>query len=109
MHGSIWLVIAGMALVTFGVRYPPLALAGRFDLPDPVIRALRYVPPAVLTAIVVPGVLMPQGELALRLDNAYLVAGIIAALVGWRTRNLLLTIMIGMLSFLGWRLLMGFF
>ena len=38
------------------------------------------------------------------LDNAYLVAGVAAALIAWRTRNLLLTIVLGMAIFLGWRL-----
>lgn len=101
------LLVLGMALVTFAVRYPPLALVGRLELPERVIRALRYVPVAVLTAIIVPAVLMPQGELDLRLENAYLIAGLTAVLVSWRTKNLLLTIVIGMGVFLVWRAVMG--
>lgn len=101
------LLVLGMALVTFAVRYPPLALVGRLELPERVIRALRYVPVAVLTAIIVPAVLMPQGELDLRLENAYLIAGLTAVLVSWRTKNLLLTIVIGMGVFLVWRAIMG--
>ncbi|MEL6149567.1 MAG: AzlD domain-containing protein, partial [Chloroflexota bacterium] len=53
MMEEFWLVL-GMTAVTFGVRYPSLALVGRMQLPDSVIRALRYVPVAVLTAIIVP-------------------------------------------------------
>ena len=101
------LLILGMALVTFAVRYPPLALVGRLELPERVIRALRYVPVAVLTAIIVPAVLMPQGELDLRLENAYLIAALTAVVVSWRTKNLLLTIVIGMGVFLVWRAVMG--
>src|SRR5207302_6158295 len=48
------LLIAGMALVTLAIRYPLLALVGKVSLPEPVLRALKYVPPAVLTAIIVP-------------------------------------------------------
>ena len=44
--------IAGMALVTFMIRYPVLAFLGKIPLPEPLFRALKYVPPAVLTAIV---------------------------------------------------------
>lgn len=95
-----WLLILGMALVTFGVRYPMLAVIGRLRLPDTVLRALRYVPAAVLTAIVVPAVLMPDGAPDLRLENAYLSGSIVAALVAWRTKNLLLTIVVGMGAFL---------
>ena len=97
------LLIAGMALVTFAARYPVLALVGRLQLPTRVLRALRFVPPAVLTAIVVPEMLIRDGDFALRPDNAYLVAGVVAALVSWRTKNLLLTISLGMGVFLVWR------
>jgi branched-subunit amino acid transport protein len=102
-----WLLILGMALVTFGVRYPMLAVIGRLRLPDAALRALRYVPAAVLTAIVVPAVLMPDGALELRLENAYLPGAVVAALVAWRTKNLLLTIMVGMGAFLLLRALTG--
>jgi branched-subunit amino acid transport protein len=97
------LLIAGMALVTFAVRYPILALLGRIPLPEPVFRALKYVPPAVLAAIVLPAILMPAGEIDVRPTNDYLVAGIIAGLLAWRTRSVLLTIVFGMLALWGWR------
>jgi branched-subunit amino acid transport protein len=99
-----WLLVAGMALVTFAVRWPVLTLVGRIPLPPPVLDALKFIPPAVLTAIIVPAVLMPGGTLDLRLSNAYLVAGAASALIAWRTRNLLLTIVLGMAIFLGWRM-----
>ena len=46
-------MVAGMAAVTFGVRYPVLALLSRSKLPDVVLQALQFVPAAVLSAIVV--------------------------------------------------------
>lgn len=98
------ILIAGMAAVTFAVRYPVLALMGKIDLPAPVMRMLRYVPPAVLSAISLPAVLYPDGaRLHLGIDNAYLGAGIIAALAAWRTNSLLVTIVVGMLGFFLWR------
>ena len=101
------LLVLGMAAVTFGVRYPVLVLVGKIPLPDSSIRALRYVPPAVLTAIIVPAVLMPAGTVDFSLTNAYLVAGIVAAVVAWRTKSLLLTIVISMVVMLAWRALIG--
>lgn len=103
------LLILGMALVTFAVRYPVLVLVGKLPLPDPVLRALRYVPPAVLTAIIVPAVVMPAGTLDLSLSNSALIAAVIAVLVSWRTRNLLLTIVLGMLALWGVRWALGAF
>ena len=101
------LLILGMMLVTFGVRYPTLVLVGRFELPPMLIRALRYVPVAVLTAIVVPTALMPQGQIEVGLTNAYLYGSIAAVIIAWRTKNLLLTIALGMGIFLLWRALLG--
>jgi len=103
---EFWLIL-GMTAVTFGVRYPVLALVGQIELPEPVFRALKYVPVAVLTAIVVPAVLMPDDELAISLQNAEMIGAIVAVLVAWRTRSLLWTIVIGMAAFYAWRLLVG--
>ncbi len=102
------LLIAGMALVTFAARYPLLVLVGKLPLPQPVLRALKYVPTAVLTAIIAPAVVYPRsGRAEFALSNEYLVAAVIAALVAWRSRNVLLTIVVGMLALLAWRWLMG--
>jgi branched-subunit amino acid transport protein len=96
-----------MALVTFLVRYPVMVLVSKISMPESVFNALRYVPPAVLAAIVVPAVLMPQGVIDISLDNAYLIAAIVCVIVAWRTNNLLLTIILGMAAMLGWRALTG--
>jgi branched-subunit amino acid transport protein len=106
MSEAAW--IAGMALATFAVRYPVLLLVGRMPLPNAVLRALKYVPPAVLTAIVAPAVLLgADGSLDLSFGNAFLVAALAATLVAWRTRNVLLTIVVGMASLWVWRWLTG--
>src|ERR1041385_4254671 len=100
-------IIIGMALVTIGIRYPLLALLGKITLPEPIFRALRYVPPAVLTAIIVPAMLFKNDQLIISYTNDYLVAGIISVLVAWRSKNLLLTIVVGMASLLVWRWLLS--
>lgn len=101
------LLIAGMTLVTFGVRYPVLALVSRTPLPQPLLNALKFIPPAVLTAIVLPALLAPDGG---RLDagfaNDYLVAGACAAVAAWRTHNILLTLAVGMAVLWGRRWLL---
>ena len=103
------LLIAGMALVTFGARYPVLVLVGKMPLPQPVLRALKFVPAAVLTAIIMPAVLFPRDDtLNLGLSNEYLIAALISALVAWRSRNVLLTIVIGMAALLAWRWLASY-
>lgn len=100
-------LIAGMAIATFSIRYVMVALSGRIRLSDPLLRALHYVPPVVLTAIVVPEVLISDGNLSLSYTNARLIGAIAAFMVGWFTKNLLLTITLGMLGFFGWQWLLG--
>ncbi len=100
-------MILGMALVTFGVRYPILALVSKIQLPESILSALKFVPPAVLSAIILPEVLISKGDLQLNFGNSELVASLAAGLIAWRTKNLLLTIVFGMLVFLGWRWLLG--
>ncbi len=96
-----FLLVLGMALVTFAVRYPVLVLVSKIPMPDRMFRALRYVPPAVLAAIIAPALLLPDGKtLDFSPTNTYLVGGIIAGLIAWRTKNLLLTIVLGMAFFL---------
>ena len=101
------LIIVGMALVTLAVRYPALALAGRLTLPAGLLRALNYVPPVVLTAIIVPAVLFQHDQLQISPTNSALIAALVAVFVAWRSRNLLLTIVIGMAVFLAWRWLLA--
>ena len=101
---SEFLLIAGMALVTIAVRYPVLVLVGRMPLPQPVLRGLKFVPVAVLTTIVVPSILFSTGEqVDLSYTNSFLVAGVVSAVVAWRSRKLLLTIVVGMAVLLVWR------
>jgi len=96
---EVWL-LAGMALATMATRIPVLVALSRRKLPEGVERALRYVPPAVLAAIILPIVVLREGQLHLAADNASLGASLASVLIAWRTKNLLLTIVLGMAVFL---------
>jgi branched-subunit amino acid transport protein len=100
------LLIFGMTAVTFIPRYGVLALLGRLEMPRPVFRALRYVPVTVLSAIIVPDLLLQDGHLNLAPNNSFLAAGIIAVLVSWRTSKVLLTIVVGMVALWMWRMIL---
>lgn len=101
-----WWLIGGMMAVTFGVRYPVLALLSRWQMPASVYRALEFVPVAVLSAIIVPLVLAPEGELSIAVNNPQLLAAVFAITVAAVTRRLLPTIVLGMLLFLALRWLL---
>jgi len=95
---SPWLILLGMGVVTYLTRLSLIALFGRLAVPPIIERALRFVPPAVLSAIIFPELLRPAGAFDLSLGNVRLLAGILAILVAWRTRNVLLTIGVGMVA-----------
>lgn len=107
MNSSEWFLIGGMTLVTFGIRYPVLAMSGRLRLPPRLLQALNYVPPAVLTAIIVPAVFVESVDLWFGWRNPRLVGAIAALAIGLWRQNLLLTIVVGMTAFLLWQLLLS--
>lgn len=102
---EFWLIF-GMMVVTFGVRYSSLVLAGRLPMRDEVVRGLRFVPVTVLTAIVVPYVLYRDEGFTLSPTNPYLLAGLVAVGISYFTKNLLLTIGVGLAVFFGLQVLL---
>jgi branched-subunit amino acid transport protein len=93
---SIWLLFLAVGLGTFTLRFLFIYLFGKIEMPDWLRRALRFVPAAALAALVFPALTHPSGHLDLSLQNFRLLAGLGGALVAWRTRNVLLTILVGM-------------
>lgn len=94
---SMALTILGMGLITYAIRLSLFLLPERVMLPPWLLRALRYVPAAVLSAIIAPELLLPGGALDVSLGNDRLLAGLVAILVAWRTRNVFLTVAAGMI------------
>ena len=92
---NIWLIMLIGGVITFGMRFSLIYLFGKFEIPETMRRALHYVPPAVLSAIIAPELLFPAKHLDLSLGNTRLLAGIIATLVAWYSKNTLLTIIAG--------------
>lgn len=93
---NIWLVMIAGGLITFGMRFSLIYLFGRFEVPQTMRRALHYVPPAVLSAIIFPELFLQDGILSLSFSNIRLVAGLVAIVVAWYSKNTFLTIIVGM-------------
>ena len=93
---SLWLVMIAAGLLTFLTRLSFISLFSDREMPPPLQRALGYVPPAVLTAIIFPELLLKNGELTIGPDNLRLLAGLVAILVAWKTRRIMPTIVAGM-------------
>lgn len=95
---TLWLTLLCMGLVTYAIRLSLIGVLGDWQVPPLITRALRFVPPAVLSAIILPELLRPDDTLDLSLTNTRLLAGLLAALVAWRTKNVLATIAVGMVT-----------
>ena len=95
---NIWLVMLLGGLITFLIRFLLIYLFGRFHIPETLRHALRYVPPAVLSAITFPELFFQGGALNLSLENTRLLAGLAAILVAWISKNTLVTILAGMVA-----------
>ena len=93
---TLWLAIVGVGLLTFLTRASFILFSDPHKFPHAFRVALLFVPPAVLAAMVVPGLAMPQGDFDLTLANPRWIAGLVALAVAARTRNTLATIGAGM-------------
>lgn len=107
MELRLWLVILAAGVITYLIRLSFILMLERLKLPDWFSRGLRYVPPAVLSAIIVPELTNWNGvTVNLSWNNPQLIAGVLAIWVAWRTRNVVLTLVAGFLCFLFLRIWM---
>jgi len=102
---EIWITIAALAIATAITRSGFWLVGHHVNIPTRVNEMLRYAPSCALAAIVGPDLLMNPGSLAIDVVNPKLVAGL--ASIGWYLfrRNMLETIVFGMLLFTALRLL----
>ena len=93
---NLWLVVIVAGGLTFLIRLSFVSLLANWEMPPLAQRALSFVPPAVMTAIVFPELLIRDGHFAVNMDNHRLMAGVIAILVAWRFKKIMPTIVAGM-------------
>ncbi|MCX6066820.1 MAG: AzlD domain-containing protein [Chloroflexi bacterium] len=104
---NIWIIMIAIGLLTFATRLSFIALLERIKLPVTFQRALRFVPIAILSAIIAPELGYANNVPALTFGNPRLLAGLVATLVAYRTKNIIWTILAGMVVFWGLKLAFG--
>ena len=97
---SVWIVMAAGGLLTYALRLSFIYILGHVELREGARRALRFVAPAVLSAIVLPDLIFRGGELNIGWENYRLLAGLVAVVVAWRTKGVLTTLIVGILVLL---------
>lgn len=102
---EIWITIGALVIATAITRSSFWVIGQHVTIPTRVNEMLRYAPSCALAAIVGPDLLMNPGSLTIDVLNPKLVAGL--ASIGWYLfrRNMLETIVFGMLLFTALRLL----
>ncbi len=111
MNGTdLWtlMVIAGLAVVTVVTRSFFFLSNKPWHLPHWAQRGLQYAPIAALSAVVVPEIVMSQGQFITTWQDARLFAAAAGALIYFAKRNVLLTILGGMAVYLPLHLGLGF-
>ncbi len=91
-----WLIVIAIGIGTLLLRGSFLAMLGPGSISPAVQRALRFVPAAVFPAIALPAVFLVNGSYVMAFDNYRIYAAIVAAFVGYRTKNLSLTTIAGL-------------
>ena len=104
MHSEVLFIIIGMALVTYATRVSCVALFRHTGIPLWLERWLKHIPTAILTALIIPSLILPQGHIDISLQNHYLVAGLAAAFAAYKSRNITITLACGMGLMLALRL-----
>ncbi len=94
-----------MAVVTYLTRVSFLVLLRKAALPDLLSRGLKFVPIGILTAFVVPGLLLSEGKVNFSWQNHYLLAGVLSGLVAARWKSVFLAMGSGMLLIVVLRLI----
>ncbi len=95
---DVWtlLVVIGLALITAVSRSFFFLSDREWHLPHWAQRGLQYAPIAALSAVVVPEIVMTQGQLIVTWQDARLFAAAVGVAVYFAKRNVLLTIVCGM-------------
>lgn len=91
---DIWIVLIGLGLGSFGLRFVFLGIIGDRAMPPWVLRHLRYTAVAVLPGLVAPMVMWPPATGG-ALDAPRLLAASVTIIAGLITRNVLAAILSG--------------
>jgi branched-subunit amino acid transport protein len=104
---EIWAVILGLTVITFITRGFFLLLGERMELSETLQNALRYAPAAALIAIVAPEMFFTQASSDIQINSPYFWGGICSIITFWFSKSMLLTIILGMLTFTAIRLILA--
>jgi len=88
-------LIIAMGIVTYIPRMLPATLLSKRKIPEVFVKFLSFVPSAVLSALLFPGVLVDDNKLNIGISNPLFVATILAFPFAYKTKNMFVTVLLG--------------
>lgn len=98
---EVWAHIVVLAIATYAIRSSFIAMFSYYSMPDQIENHLDLVPPAILAALAVPALIFRDGTYHFSPTDPFLLAGIAAGIVAWKTESLIRTIATGFVVFFG--------
>lgn len=92
---SLWIfiLIICVSLATYVSRGLPILYLSSRELPEDLKTWMKYIPPAIFAALIVPDIMLLDGEVSI--INPKSIAAFIALLVACKTKSMTITIIAG--------------
>ena len=96
---KIWILIVGMAIVTYVPRMIPLLIFSKINLPPWLESWLKYIPVGIFSALVFPDIFIRNQMFSMTINNIELISSILVFAVAFKTRSLGLSVIVGIISY----------
>ncbi len=103
---TMWIIIVGLAVGSFALRFTFIGLVGDRPMPPWLLRHLRYTAVAIIPALIAPLVVWPAATEG-QPDLPRMAAAVVALSVGLVTKNVLAAIFSGAATLYGLLYLLG--
>ncbi|WP_170573787.1 AzlD domain-containing protein [Ruegeria atlantica] len=103
---TMWIVIIGLAIGSFALRFTFIGLVGDRPMPPWLLRHLRYTAVAIIPALIAPLVMWPTATEG-QPDVSRMTAAAVALSVGVISKNVLVAIFTGAATLYGLLYLLG--
>ena len=96
---KIWILIVGMAIVTYVPRMIPLLMFSKKNLPSWLESWLKYIPVGIFSALVFPDIFIRNQMFSMTINNIELISSILVFAIAFKTRSLGLSVIVGIISY----------
>ena len=96
---KIWILVVGMAIVTYVPRMIPLLIFSKKNLPPWLESWLKYIPVGIFSALVFPAIFIREQMFSVTINNIELISSILVFAIAFKTRSLGLSVIVGIISF----------